>query len=802
MPTAPDDNDDTTPWPLKTGKALCDAIKGKQTDYFETARKGGKLGLWVISYAALHGMDPDSMSTLQTQQLGFDGEESEFLRMCINIFRMYVQRQATSVLNQEPALKCVSQNTDAKSQISAKLGDNIVTSVFKRAVDGDRLRDMTIAAATFGASYMHMRWDPQAGDMMQVQEPIPGPGGQPLVDPNNGQPATRSVSRKSGAPKGRVAYPWTHIQETDEMDGDSWSVVRVADNRLNLAATYAPRPKPADPGGLLGTGIQPPPPEDTNADLRKRIMNAANDDEYDFADLFGFEGLSTENKDAVTTLHFYYPRSVVVPNGRYCIILGDDILHDGDCPVPEGVPVASMCPAKFVTTTFGYAPAWDIMGIQQALNQIVSDQLSNIATFGRQSVAMEKGTEITVDALATGNKGFFYPFGGKPPAAVLMNDIGTGPSVLQTYLHKMCDDITGQNAASRGDPESNVKSGTFGALLHTIASEYMSYMQASENNAIQRIASIGLDMVRLYGSTPFLVESVGIEDRAYVEEYTREDIAGFKGVVVEMVSPMMNNIAGRLDMHDRLKDYAPEDRAAAFALITTGRSDEYMRRDRNSALYIERENEMLITGQTIPVLDQQGQQVPECDVTGQPKLDAQGMMTPRMVPEVQVSDDPYKHCPKHQAAIDGLMAADKPDMVAVKRLQDHMGKHGLVYGNMHPFMASFLGIQPPPPQPGTNAFQLAIAIATGQMLIQQASMGAMSGQEPLAPATPKPQPGQAGSMRPKTSAANGGGAQPPQQQPGANDNASAAEPGGSGRDSSGTPLPKAANPPANATQQA
>lgn len=775
-------------WAARKGKSFASAVMDKQRAWFETARKSGLLGQWIISYAALHGLDPDSMSTMQTQSLGFDGDEMEFLRLCINIYRPYVQRQVNSVTSLEPTLKARAQNTDAKSQIAAKLGDNIVQGVYKRAMKDGKRRDMVIAASFAGMGFAHLRWDPQGGDMVTAKQPIKGPDGAPLMDPTTQQPATRDVRKKSGAPRAHIGYPWTQFREPDEMDCDSWRGVRVIDNKWNLINTYCPAPQ-ADPA----TG-QVPQEDPEKTALRQRILAAKCDDEFDFANLFGFEGMGPENDDVCTVIHFYYPRSVAIPSGRYAIILGDDILEDLDCPRPEGTPVIELNPSKWIMKTFGYAASWDVLAIQQMLNQIVSDQASNIATFGRQSVAMEKGTEITVDAIATGQKGFFYPQGGKPPTAVLMNDIGNGPTVLQEYLHKMADFVLGENAAARGDPEANVKSGTFAALLHTVAAEFKQDLQQGTDRADEEIANTCLDMVRLYGDTQFIIESVGIDDRTYVDEYTKEDIAGFQGAIVESVPAGMRTYAGILDMFTMLKDFAPEDRAAAFVFLTTGRSEAFMKRDNNSALYIQRENEMLILGKTLPVIGPDGQQVPVAGPDGQPKVDPMtGQMTPQTLPMVREYDNPVKHIPEHEAARQGMLAADNPDMAAVARIEAHITEHCVKYGYMHPFACSFLNIPPPPPQPGTAAFQLACAMAQGQFLISQAGMGAQPGQ--LAP-VPQPQPGQAGSMRPGSGKAGSKALAP-------DNSTGTAQPAAAGPDSSGVPLPRAANPPPNAqTQQA
>jgi hypothetical protein len=712
-------------------RLLVSSIEGKQDDYFQDARVRGFIGMWIISYAAWHGLDPESF-VFSTQNLAFEGNQLEFVRLKVNIWRSYVQRQVTQVLSQDVSLKCIATNNDVSSKLSARLGDDILNYLFKRATQGMKLRDLETVAGFAGNSFAHLRWDQHAGDMVTTQTTVNAP------QPDGSTLAVQVPNRqRSGASTVDVCMPWDCFQETRDKSKSLWRCVRARDNKHNVAATHAAN----DP------------------ELYRKIINESTDDRYEFETLFGMQSIIMKDDDCCTVLHFYHARCVSLPNGRYLRILGSIVLLDTECPLSEGVPVYELCPARFLETTFGYAPAWDLLSIQQALNQIVSDQLSNIATYGRQSIAMEKGTEITAQMLAIGQKGFFYPQGGKPPSAVLLNDIGTGPSVLQEYLHKMLDVVSGQNAASRGDPESNVKSGQFAALLHTIANEYMSYLQFSTNDCVEALGNGMLDMQRKYGgNTPFLVQLVGIDNRTYVHEYTGVDLEGFKGALVETVPPMLQNLAGRLDLHDKLKDYAPEDRAAAYAFIETGRSDEFMRRDRNGKLYIERENERMLSGQQV------------------------------MVDEY---DDPWAHCVEHASALHGLLASDRPDPNLAQLLRAHMAEHAFAYGNMHPLICLFLNIQPPPPVPGTPSFKFQQSVAMGQTML------AASGQ-PTQPGggvqpKPQPQPGEAGSGRPRSSGSNG--APKPMQD---NNPAGAAQPGGSGVDNTGVPLPKPAQPPPEA----
>jgi hypothetical protein len=711
-------------------RMLASHIHDKQRMHFEAANAGGFMTMWIIAYAAFHGLDPDSMSTFRTQQLGLQGEQLEFVRLCINIWRTYVLREVTQVTTQEVALKSIASNNDVASKLSAKIGDDIVASIIKRATKGDKLRVLEMVAGFAGASFGHLRWNEHGGDLVTVQQPVTMPDGKPGVLP---------TKVRSGAPTLTIGYPWNVFQEPEEEEQTLWSGIRVNDNRHNLAATYAKE----DP------------------DKRKRILAESTDDEYSFDNLFGFEGFAQKNDDACTTIHWYHAASAAMPEGRYVILLGNIVLYDDICPVSEGTPITEHCPLRFIMRKFGYANAWDLLSIQQALNQIVSDEMSNIATYGRQSVAMEVGTTIVAADITTGQRGFFYPQGGKPPQAVLMNELGSGPSILKSYLHKMLDDVSGQNAASRGDPESNVKSGTFAALLHTIATEYLSYRTKSHETSVVQIANQGVEMQRRFGgNTPFLVQLVGIDNRAYVQQYTSESLDGFQGSMIEAVPAMLQNLAGRLDLHEHLKDYAPEDRSAAYEFIATGRSDAFMKVDRNSSLYIDREDERIILGPN--------------DV------------------EADEYDDPWKHMKSHLATRHALLAAETPDLAALMRNGKHIASHAFKYGMMHPLVCGFMDIPAPPPMPGTPAQQFAIACAIGQMEVQMQSGGMGDPNAASDVRKPKPKPGEAGSMQP-----SGGGPGQLSADAGAE---GAAQPGGSGKDSSGVKLPQPASPPPEAAQ--
>jgi hypothetical protein len=697
-------------WALWQGKDLADALDDKQQAYFQTARNRGLLALWVLAYAAHHGLTPEDLRDFATQAIGFSGDELELLRFHINLVRTYVRQQTSLALGEDAAFKAMVTNSDHRSQAKAELSDEIVTAQYKRY---SAEHDVTVAESDgcFGAGFAHYRWDFVGGDEVTIQQQVMGPDGQPTQHP---------VKAKSGAPIVTPVYPWAAIQET-RMSGDPlWILIRETDNKWNLIASF--------PG------------------KREEILQVSQgSDEYDFGTLFRLEDLEIANKDLCTVKHFYHARCAAMPEGRYCVIYGDVILWDGPSPVKEGLPVAEMCSGRFIETTFGYADAWDLLAIQQALNQVNSDELQNYATYGKQSIGIEKGTEVTLDAIAKGTA-FYIPQGAQMPKAVQLTAIPTTLPTLKDYLHKQLDTVSGQNAASRGDPDPNVRSGEMNALLHSIAIGYQSFRQKAARKFRIRGATIIVDMITRYGQTPFLVSIAGIEKRSYVAEFTADDLDGIERITMDEVSPMMQSVAGRMQIYQLLKDVPPEDRGPAYEMITTGNSSAFMATDRSSDMLIRRENEDLVTGER-PVV-------------------------------VNADDDPFKHYPKHKAQREMLLASDNPDVEAIGRINQHLLEHQQQYIGLQPIIAAFCNIQPPPAIPGNPTWQM-------QMLMAQ-SGGAMP--------SPEQQPG----------AAQGGGGSAPAQKPqpgGPNgtDSAGSAQrqstgQGGQQVDPSGTKLPSPSQP--------
>lgn len=628
-----DENGAEIYWAKKSGRKLIDALKTKETNFYEALSRRGLLTMWRVAYAQYYGLDPLALGDFATQQIAMVGPESEFIRFRLNEVRSFIRQMNQLAMGERPAFKCMAMNSDYSSLAQVRISDQIIDYLYKRGNGEEKERQLLEIDGVFGIAYGWERWDYEAGDMVSVMEPVPG------VTLMNGQPAQMPVKRRSGAPTTTIVYPWDVFCEPYSRDEFGWKVIRERCSKWELAALY---------------------PE-----LSAQILETKTFDEYCLSELFGFDVDALTTDDCVVK-HFYHPHSAAIPGGRYVGYVGDVILWDRPCPTSEGTPISELCSAKFFATSFGYADSWDLCSINEMIDQMCSDTASNLATFGRQTMVVDEGTKYDVDLIALGHRVLTKNPAAKPPEVVEFAEMPEATKWFLEYLHKRHESISGLNSVARGDPGNNISSGQMAALFHSIAIEYQSGRQASLDAYRTRSANLKLDMVHLYADAPFVAEISGIDERPYLKEFTKQDLAGVKRVMVETANPLLRNVAGRLQVFEQVKDLPPEERGAAIELITTGQSEAFTRQDRTCEMRIRWENEQLAAGTPVPVL---------------------------------ALDDPFKHVPKHFAEIEARTAQLQSDPNALQAFLMHIAEHQRVWlTETSPFMAAFMKF-PPPPDP-------------------------------------------------------------------------------------------------------
>lgn len=637
-----------TYWAKRSAEELKGELEEKERRYFLAAQRRGLRAMWAIAWAQYYGTDPANPSDLATQTTSRTGPEGEFTRFRINEVRSFIRQQNVIALGDRPAFQSLVLNSDHDAQSSVEIANSIVEYLYQKALGEQKERDVLEAEGVFGASYAHLRWDFDGGDDVQVMQPVQNPQtGEPVLDPVTGQPAQMPVSQKSGAPYVDVCYPWDVVLDPSSRE-IKWCVVRERASKWEVAATYP--------------------------DHAEQIIENAGVDEWVIERLFGYAYMADNDEDCIIK-HFYHPACPALPEGRYVGLCGDVVLWDVPCPIKEGVPVLEMCSGKFIQSPFGYADSWDLISIQEMIDQMCSDTASNLSTFGRNTIVYDKGSELDPDMIALGLRALAKTPGSDVPQAINYAEMPSSVQWFMGYLHERHQSISGLNAVARGNPTDNIKSGQMAALFHSIAIEFQSARQASLNAFRERMANLMLDMVRMFADAPFLIEVAGINERPYLREFTKENVSGVRKVRVETASPMLRSQAGRFELFNAIQNVEPDKRDAVIRGLTTGDWSGYTDDSRSRDLRILYENEALSNGQ--------------------PAIVAAG-------------DHPFNHIQQHWGLFEKLTSQPQPDPQLTQLVLQHIIDHLMAWQSIDPRLATCLNIPLPPPLPGSPTAGLAM----------------------------------------------------------------------------------------------
>jgi len=642
-------------WADKPAEELIGELKEKERYYFDAATRRGLKTMWSIAWAQYYGTDPANPSDLATQTTARTGPESEFTRFRINEVRSFIKQQNVIALGERPAFQCLVLNSDHDAVSTVEIADAIVEYLYKKGLGEDKERQTLEMEGVFGSAHAHLRWDFAGGDEVDVMKPVKGPDGMPVMG-QGGQPAMMPQPTKSGEPHVDVMAPWEVVQGLTGRES-GWCIVRERASKSEIMATY---------------------PE-----LRDEISSAITLDEYTVERLFGYDYDFKDDDDDGVVKHFYHPKCKAMPDGRYVGIWGDVVLWDEAIPVPEGTPVIEMCSGKFIGSSFGYADSWDLISIQEMIDQMVSDTASNLTTFGRNTIVYDKGSEMDMSLIAMGLRALAKTPGSDPPQAINYASMPDSVQWFIEYLHGRHESISGLNAVARGQTTDNVKSGQMAALYHSIAIEFQNARQAALDSFREKLANMMLDMVRSYAEAPFLIEVTGVEERPYLREFTKQNVSGVRKVRVETTNPMMRSQAGRFELFTAVTNakVPPEERDAVIRGLSTGDWSGWTEASRSRDLRVLWENEQLSNGAVNTVL-------------------------------VAAGDNPFKHVPEHWALFEKLSSQEDADPMLLQGVLSHILEHCQQWQYIDPRLATLLNIPLPPPMPGTPTAMLGTFIGS------------------------------------------------------------------------------------------
>lgn len=601
-------------------------LKERIEAYYLFITSYGIYDIWANSYQQYYSSQMSAGSIIQS------GEQGEYSILKINHYRNILKNILVITTQQAPAFDCIATNDDVKSMAQAEIGDVLLEYYMKEKSMGKFLRKAVEYSLWAGEGFMTVEWD-TTGDQ------------QYSTDPQTGAPI------KEGDLKFMSYSPLDVIRDYHGYSNDyakNWHIVRQWKNKWDLAAKY---PDQAD-------------------DIIKASEEISNWLRYDNLN----SRFNIDQADLIPYYTFYHKPTEALPKGRITQFLSDEvILYDGPLPYPKS-PVYRVAGSDLDGTIFGYSVAYDLLPIQEGLNNLNSMIMTNQLTFGVQNILMPEGSNMTPQSFSKGlNIVNYNSKNGKPEALQLT---ASAPEVFK-YAENLVGEmqtISGINSVVRGNPEASLKSGSALALVQSQAISFNSDIQQAYVGLAEATGAAVIDVLRIFGSVPKIATIAGKSMMELMPEFKADDLTNVNRVTVDLGNALSQTIAGRISIaQDLLQNKLITTPQEYLEVQETGTLQPLLNAPNAELLLIKSENELL--------------------AAGDPKNQVMATMY----------DDHALHFKEHKSIQSNVDARNNPALMTA--LTKHMQEHINLMKQMDPTIAFLLAEATPPPQPPSQGMQ-------------------------------------------------------------------------------------------------
>jgi len=619
----------------------------KIRDYYGDLRDTGLYSLISKSYAGYYGGDlRDSGGSLfESSKLSRSGKQGEITNLKTNHFRNLLKHTLQLATSQKPALQCRASNSDYKSQSQTLLANGILDYYFNEKKLSQHFTKAVELALVMAEGWVSCTWNADKGEVVAIHPQTQAPiyEGDLEFETHNITDVVRDVSLKN---------------QTND-----WLMVRSFKNKWNLAAKY-----PDLQDDLLQE-------TDTNFD-------------YENFESFSFNQRrnSKQSDDYVTHWTFYHKPTEAMPQGRMVQFVGDVVLFDGPIPYRD-IPLYGCTPDTLLNTPYGYSPAFELLGAQQALDILSSTIMTNQATNGVQNIWTRKGDDLSVRNLQGGMK---HISSEEMPQPLQLTQTAVEVfNFRQTIIGEM-ETLSGISSTVRGNPEANLKSGSALALVVSQSIQFSSLLEASYMTLIEQVGTAIINQIRDFSQTKRVASIIGEANRPFQKEFTSNDISQVNRVTVEPVSPLSKTVSGRVEIANQLLEKGfIENPKQYLTVLQTGQLDASLEGSNHELLNIRAENEALKEGKKVFAI---------------------------------VTDNHQAHIIDHKSLLATPEARENPEFIA--SVLNHIQEHLDLWRSADPAILQITNQQPPPPP-------------NGQTLLQEQMNPNKEGQQPPQPQAPQ-----------------------------------------------------------------
>lgn len=629
-------------------------IWARVEEYYNEMRRTGRLALYRNSYTNYY------MGWIYRASMWRAGEQGELTRSFWNHERNLLRHLKVQTTQNKITYKTQVLNSNSKSANIVEFGNGLADR-YSQSPDYDlngRGNQSVEDTLVWGESSIVGLWNRFKGEPM-AQDPTTG---QIL---NDGDMDYFNIT------------PMDHIINCTHQSRDliQWRCIRRWVNKYDLAAMY-----PSIAGKIYSYN-------DSESSYATKLVTLIHHD-----------------NETVPIFYFFHDKTPAVQKGRLLVMADPNcIFEDGPLDYGEGqrgydhIPVYDNIVETMQGSPYGYTVAFDLIPLQQSLNELISAVTTNNINFAIQCVMAAKGSNLQWQELATGMSFIEYdpkigPI-GKPEPLNLLSSKPETYQFIEMHIKNM-ETLAGINSMVRGNPEGDITSGQYAALVTVQSVLFNSGLQLAYARLMEKTMTGTIRTIKKNMIGKKIARIVGETSEPYLKEFTSSDLQDIESVTVQLVNPMIQTPAGKMAMADSLmKTGLIKDAQQYIGVYTDGDLPQLYRRQETQLKLIKQENEAILKGR---------------------------------IPEVAVTDNHVAHILEHTQIFDNVEARLNPNdphvVAGMAHVQKHMNKllggidpvTGQMEGPINPVLAGIIGdptlpmgtpsqAQLPPQQPGTPA---------------------------------------------------------------------------------------------------
>jgi hypothetical protein len=444
--------------------------------------------------------------------LNFQGEQGELVKMSVPQSRTLVRQLLTLLCKQKLAFKSIAKVKDSEVQEKVRIGDAVAADVVQ-SQDLDILAEnMVESCLVAGTSFIKTTWRSDFGEPKVVKTEEDGK--ETVIYDGDIEITVPDFFD--------LTYNYT-ITKWKDLD---WVECRVRRNRWSLIAQH---------------------PE-----LEVDILKLPSVDEDDYTRTFQ----SVDNRDMVYVYEMYHRPTPALPLGRMLVYASPKCIFVDEINRYGCIPIEQYKPEPIEGIGYGYAMLSNLLPAQEMYDHSMSCLATNQSALGVQNVLNPRGSDINVRELSGMNFVDYtpqpIPGGGEPKKLDLLSsapELFKFPEVLLANMQQM----SYINAAVRGELASST-SGVAIATLTTNALEFLSSYTKNLQSVLEKTVMHSINAYRRFAKTERLVKMTGKNHQSFMKPFEASDLEPIQGIQMTSVNPLMQTIAGRIDISEKALD--------------------------------------------------------------------------------------------------------------------------------------------------------------------------------------------------------------------------------------------------------